>query len=85
MRSSQLSLERWKVAGDCGSGMSAGFQPKAANSFLRPAETSLPSSRVVVGEELEGRRGGPLFALEKHGDEGRGEDEGGSDFGAAGG
>ena len=35
----------------------------------------------VVGEVEEGGGGGELFALEEHGDEGRGEDEAGGDLG----
>jgi len=40
----QSSFDRAYVSGACGSGISSGAQPKAANSRRRPSLTALPSS-----------------------------------------
>jgi hypothetical protein len=42
--SAQSSLERWKVAGSCGSGTASASQPCSANSALRPSAVALASS-----------------------------------------
>ena len=83
--SDQSSLERWKVAGSCGSGMLAGSQPKrgelAAAAFAHGARQF---GLLVVGEVEERRAGAPLLALEQQGDEGRQQHQGGGHLQASG-
>ena len=82
--SSQFSFDRSKVAGSCGSGTGIGIPPKGGELFaaaLRKPPRPVP---FFVLREVEERRGcSPFFALEEHGNEGRGHHERGSDFEAA--
>ena len=65
--SDQSSFERVNVSGSCGSGTASGSQPILSNSRIRPSAVARPSSGSGCEvKNWNGRRGGPLLALEQH-------------------